>query len=59
MHLIWSNLIPNLVHLWTGSFKNLDHSKEDYVLEPTVWKAIGEATVAAGKTVPTVLVPEF
>ena len=52
MHLIWSNLIVNLVHLWTGQFKNLDHDDQDYVLMPTVWQAIGEATFNAGKTIP-------
>ena len=25
MHLIWANLIPNLILLWTGKFKDLDH----------------------------------
>jgi tnp2 family transposase len=53
MHLIWSNLIINLIHLWTGQFKNLDHDDQDYVLMPTVWQAIGEATFNAGKTIPT------
>jgi hypothetical protein len=52
MHLIWENLIPNLILLWTGNFKNLDHSDESYVITKTVWEAIGEATEAAGKTIP-------
>ena len=52
MHLIWSNLLPNLTLLWCGSFKDIDHSDHDYVLLPTVWEAIGEATAAAGKTIP-------
>jgi hypothetical protein len=25
MHLIWTNLIPNLILLWTGKFKDLNH----------------------------------
>jgi hypothetical protein len=52
MHLIWTNLIPNLILLWTGKFKDLPHDGEDYVLAPAVWQAIGEATVNAGKTIP-------
>ena len=52
MHLIWTNLIPNLVLLWTGKFKDIDHDGEDYVLPPTVWDAIGKATFDAGKTIP-------
>jgi hypothetical protein len=52
MHLIWTNLIPNLILLWTGNFKDLDHDDEGYVLAPKVWQAIGEATLDAGKTIP-------
>jgi hypothetical protein len=52
MHLIWANLIPNLILLWTGQFKHLDHSEESYVFAKSVWEAIGEATAEAGKTIP-------
>jgi hypothetical protein len=52
MHFIWSNLIVNLIHLWTAEFKGLDHNDQDYVLMPTIWQAIGEATYNAGKTIP-------
>ena len=53
MHLIWSNPIPNLLLLWTGQFKDLDHDYQDYVLAPTVWQAIGEAAyIHAGRTIP-------
>ena len=50
MHLIWGNLIPNLILLWTRNFKDLDHDNEGYVLAPKVWQAIGVATLDAGKT---------
>ena len=52
MHLIWANLIPNLVLLWTGKFKDLDHDGQDYVITKTVWEAIGEVTFQAGETIP-------
>ena len=52
MHLIWENLIPNLVLLWTGKFKGLGEGRESYHLGPGVWEAIGEATKASGATVP-------
>ena len=54
MHLIWSKLIVNLIHLWTANFKDLDHDDQDYVLMPTIWQAIGEATFNTGKTIPAV-----
>ena len=52
MHLIWANLTLNLILLWTGKFKDLDHDGEEYVLAPMVWDALGEATFEAGKTIP-------
>jgi hypothetical protein len=54
MHLIWENLIPNLVLFWTGEFKGLDEGDGDYRLQPKVWQAIGAATAAAGSTIPSV-----
>ena len=47
MHLIWMNLISNLVLLWTGKFKDLDHNGQDYMIIKTVWEAIREATFQA------------
>ena len=55
MHLIWANLIPNLILLWTGKFKDLDHNGQDYVIMQTVWNAIGETTFRAGETIPAAL----
>jgi hypothetical protein len=54
MHLIWENLIPNLVLFWTGNFKGLDEGTGEYKLQPKVWEAIGAATTAAGATIPSV-----
>ena len=49
IHLIWSNLIVILIHLWTAEFKGLDHDDQDYVQMPMIWQAIGEVTYNAGK----------
>lgn len=53
MHLIWENLLKNLVLLWTGEYKGLDEGSESYHLAPNVWKAIGEATGNSGTTIPS------
>jgi hypothetical protein len=53
MHLIWENLIQNLVLLWTRKFKDLDEGSGSYELPPKVWEAIGAATAAAGSTIPS------
>ncbi|TDL14430.1 hypothetical protein BD410DRAFT_734083 [Rickenella mellea] len=52
MHLIWLNLIPNLVLLFTGNFKEVPLD-DDYFLQQSVWEAIGVATAESGKTVPS------
>jgi hypothetical protein len=54
MHLIWENLIPNLVSLWTGDFKGLDEGTGEYEFPSNIWEAIGEGTAAAGSTIPSV-----
>lgn len=51
MHLIWENLMPNLVAFWTGNFKDLDHS--DYKIDGKVWSAIGRAAAESGATIPS------
>ncbi|RDB24679.1 hypothetical protein Hypma_008169 [Hypsizygus marmoreus] len=53
MHLIYENLIKNLVLLWTRNFKDLDEGTGSYELNPTVWKAIGAATAASSSTIPS------
>ncbi|EPS98274.1 hypothetical protein FOMPIDRAFT_1126871 [Fomitopsis schrenkii] len=52
MHLIWENTIKNLVLHWTGDFKGLSDGREEYELGSEVWKAVGQATAAAGRTIP-------
>lgn len=53
MHLIWENLVKNLILHWTGKFKALDDGKESYSFPKAIWDAIGEATSAAGSTIPS------
>ena len=59
MHLIWENLIPNLVKLWTGTFKGLSQGTGSYQFSPTVWQAIGKATAQTGATLPTIFGPHL
>jgi hypothetical protein len=53
MHLIFENLIPNLVLHYTGGFKGFDTGTESYQLHPSVWEEIGKATAASGSTIPS------
>ena len=53
MHLIFENLVPNLIGHYTGSFKDLNCGSESYELAPDVWSAICRAGAESGKTIPS------
>ncbi|KAF5364426.1 hypothetical protein D9758_010711 [Tetrapyrgos nigripes] len=53
MHLIWENLVKNLVLHWTGQFKGLDDGSENYTIEKAIWEAIGAETAVSGATIPS------
>ena len=53
MHLIFENLIPNLVWHYTGTFKDLDKGAEDYELSKEAWSEICQAGSASGDTIPS------
>ncbi|KAG9124844.1 hypothetical protein FRC07_010018 [Ceratobasidium sp. 392] len=54
MHVIFENVLPMLINLWTrkGKWKDFGSGDEDYVFRPNVWEAIGEACAASGDTIP-------
>jgi len=52
MHLIWENLIPNLVLFWSGRYKGMDKG-QPYVLNPDIWQVIGATSAEAMKTMPS------
>lgn len=52
MHLIYKNVLKNLVLLWTGDYKGLNEGSESYKFNPGVWDAIGAATAASGSLIP-------
>ncbi|KAF8741328.1 Transposase family tnp2, partial [Rhizoctonia solani] len=53
MHMIWQNLIPQLVELWTGDFNDLDNGLEGYQIDQDVWDALCEACIPSRRTMPT------
>jgi hypothetical protein len=52
MHLIWENLILNLILFWSGCYKGMDKGQQ-YVLDPRIWQDIGTTSTEAIKTIPT------
>ena len=53
MHLIFENLVPNLIRHYTGDFKGLDSGTESYDLPKSMWDVIGEAAARSGDTIPS------
>ncbi|KAG8730992.1 hypothetical protein FRC10_002129, partial [Ceratobasidium sp. 414] len=56
MHLLFENLVPNMICHWTGTFKALDEGTENYELEEGEREQIGEQTIQATKTIPSTFV---
>ena len=56
MHLLFQNVVKNLINLWMGKFKNLDNGKEDYIIPDNIWQEIGKETTSAIKTIPAAFV---
>jgi len=52
MHLVWENLIPNLVLFWSGRFKGMDEG-QPYVLDPHIWQVVGSTSAEASKIIPS------
>jgi hypothetical protein len=54
MHVIFENLLPTLLELWTrsGRWKDFGTEQEDYHLHEEVWTAIGAACAESGQTIP-------
>ena len=53
MHLIFENLVPNLIRHYMGDFKGLNAGTESYELPKSVWDAIGDAAARSGDTIPS------
>ncbi|QRV81791.1 Transposase family Tnp2 protein [Ceratobasidium sp. AG-Ba] len=54
MHVMFENLIPTLISLWTRSDKYSTFGSEDdnYLLDKTVWAALCNACAQSGNTIP-------
>jgi hypothetical protein len=50
MHLIWENLIPNLVLFWSDCFKGINEGQQ-YIIDPPAWQHIGTDSAEAIKMI--------
>ncbi|CCO35814.1 hypothetical protein BN14_09934 [Rhizoctonia solani AG-1 IB] len=56
MHLLFENLVPNMIRHWFGEFKGLDEGTGNYWISEEHCKVIGELTVKAVRTTPSYFV---
>ncbi|KAF8752833.1 Transposase family tnp2 [Rhizoctonia solani] len=56
MHLLFENLVPNLIKLWTGKFKGIDEGSGSYELDKSAWELVGKLTAAATRYIPSFFV---
>ena len=52
MHLIWENLILNLILFWSGCFKGINEGQQ-YIIDPSAWQHVGTDSAEATKTIPS------
>jgi hypothetical protein len=52
MHLIWGNLLKNLLLFWSGKYKGTDTGSGNYQLSPEDLKMAGKLSKASGGTIP-------
>lgn len=52
MHLA-SNMARTYIELFGGTYKGMDAGREDYIIRPKIWEAIGVDTVKANATIPS------
>ncbi|KAI0749180.1 hypothetical protein C8Q80DRAFT_1311190 [Daedaleopsis nitida] len=57
MHLLFENVLKNLMLLWTAGYKGLDKGTGEYEVLPTIWDAIGAASATSGNTIPSAFGP--
>lgn len=53
MHLVYEGVVKNLLLLWTGEWKDLDHDGEGYRVKDSIWAAIGLAMKNSRSTIPS------
>ncbi|PVF91703.1 hypothetical protein CPB86DRAFT_718977 [Serendipita vermifera] len=56
MHLIFENIIPMMVHLWKGEFREVETRNQPYVISRQDWDEIGRLTVESNPLVPSFFV---
>ncbi|KAB5587370.1 hypothetical protein CTheo_9194 [Ceratobasidium theobromae] len=56
MHLLFENLVPNMIQHWLGEFKGLDQGAGNYEITEDDWMEVGRLTVKAARTIPSFFV---
>jgi len=52
MHLLFENIIPMMVCLWKGDFREVDNTDQPYVISEEDWEQIGRLTEDSNRSIP-------
>jgi hypothetical protein len=53
MHLVFENIIPMMIHLWKGEFREVNTVNQPYVISKQNWEEIGKLTVESNHLIPS------
>jgi hypothetical protein len=51
--MIFINLIPQMIDIWTCTFNNMDEGTESYSIDPALFKTLGKIFENLGSTMPS------
>ena len=52
MHLLFENIVPMLICLWKGDYRDIDNSEQPYVISNENWETIGRLTEESNRSIP-------
>ncbi|PVF92456.1 hypothetical protein CPB86DRAFT_717445 [Serendipita vermifera] len=52
MHLLFENIIPMMISLWKGDYREIDTTNQPYVITRANWEAIGRLTTQSNAAIP-------
>jgi hypothetical protein len=56
MHLVYENVVPNLLKIWEGEVKGSDDRQADFHLSSAQMTELAEDLVKSGRTIPSSVV---
>jgi len=56
MHLLFENIVKNLISMWKEKFKGLNAGSQNFIIPEHIWEVIGQKMVAATRDIPAAFI---